>query len=216
MTAVSTKGTVVQIQNGALPGTPLTITAITKAKPPSISAVNTLAAGDVITFGTSTGFTELNGKTFVVGKTPTGAAFTLAGVDLTGSTGTMAAGITATAHPAGDFVNLCISELSIGASSVSDIDVGTLCGPATIAGPATLGSLTIGGYVDPADSGYIEVLAAEVDGKPRAFKITLPASAGYLLGLVTISSVSWGVPLSGAVSWSATASHNSQIKWVAP
>lgn len=212
MTAISTKGVIVQLQNGSLAGTVLVVTAISKTKPAVITAANNLEVGDVVTFGTSTGFSELNGKSFIV-TNPKVTEFSLAGTDLTKSPGPMSLGVTATAYPASDFVNLCLSQLNIGASTANPIDVGTLCGSATITGVPTLGQLTVGGYVDPSDPGYIEILAAEADGKPRVFKVLMPSNYGVLIGVVTIGSVSWTVPLQGGIAWSATASQNTQIRY---
>jgi hypothetical protein len=222
MTAISTKGITIGILNGNATGEVLDISDITKATAPVVTLNTPLAAapnaGDVVVFGTSTGFDELNGKTFLVASTPTPTTsdFTLAGIDLTDSEGAIAAGITATLYDSADFINLCLNQLDIGAATVNNIDVGTFCGPASITGQPQLGTLTIGGYVDPNDTGYQEIIKAEADGKPRVIIIEFPADYGYLVGLITIGSVSWDVPLEGGVGWTATASQNSQIRYIAP
>lgn len=216
MPAISTKGVNVFMQLGAATADALTVTAISKANPAVVTADNTvaqLAKGDIVTFGNQTGFTELNGKSFIV-TTASPTQVTIA-VDLTAATGTLdTTNVTADGYKlASDFVKLCLNQLDIGAASVNDINVGTFCGPATISGQPTLGSLTVGGYVDPADAGYLEVMKAELDGKPRAVVVELPANYGYLMGVVTIGSVSWAVPLEGGIAWTATASQNTQIRY---
>lgn len=222
MTAISTKGINIGILDGDASGTTLDISAITSVATPVVSLNTPLGSapnvGDVIVFGTTTGFDELNGKTFLVAETPAPTVndFALAGIDLSDSTGTLAAGITATIYSTTDFINLCLNQLDIGAATVNTIDVGTFCGPASITGQPQLGTLTIGGYVDPDDVGYAEVIKAERDGAPRVMLITFPADYGFLVGLITIGSVSFDVPLEGGIGWTATASQNSQIRYMNP
>lgn len=222
MTAISTKGIVIEIQSGDATGDVLDVSSITKADPPVVSLGTPLGAapnpGDVVMFGTTTGFDELSGKAFIVASTPTPAVdeFALTGIDLTDSSGVLAGGITATLYSVTDFVNLCLNQLDIGEATVNTIDAGTYCGPASLAGAPQLGSLTVGGYVDPNDSGYLEVLKAEEDGTPRVIRVSFPADYGYLMGIVTIGSVSWQVPLEGGIAWTATASQNSQIRYQLP
>lgn len=222
MTAISTKGITIGILNGNAVGEDLDISAITKTTAPVVTLGTDLAVapvpGDVVVFGTTTGFDELNGRTFLVNSTPTPTVseFALTGVDLTDSDGAIAAGITGTLYDSADFINLCLSQLDIGAATVNSIDVGTFCGPASITGQPQLGTLTIGGYVDPDDTGYQEVIKAEADGKPRVIVVEFPAEYGYLVGLITVGSVSWDVPLEGGIGWTATASQNSQIRYMNP
>ena len=222
MTAISTKGLTIQILDGDAVGTDLDISAITKADPPVVTLGTPLGGapnvGDVVVFGSTTGFDELNGRTFLVASTPTPtvSSFALAGIDLTDSDGVIAGGISATLYTVTDFINLCLSQLDIGAATVNPIDVGTFCGPASITGQPQLGTLTIGGYVDPNDTGYLEVIKAEQDNKPRVILVEFPADYGFLVGLVTIGSVSWDLPLEGGVGWSATASQNSQLRYMKP
>ena len=70
MTAVSTKGTVISISSGDAVPVDLTVTAVTPATTPDgltlITAANTAAAGDVVVFGSSTGFKALNNRAFPI------------------------------------------------------------------------------------------------------------------------------------------------------
>lgn len=222
MTAISTKGITIGIQSGDASGTSLDISAITAANPPVVSLGTPLGAaplvGDIVVFGSTTGFDELNGKAFLVADTPAPSVndFALAGVDLSSTSGAISGSITATLYSTTDFINLCLNQLDIGEATVNTVDVGTFCGPASITGQPQLGTLSIGGYVDPNDTGYAEVLKAEADGAPRVIVVEFPAGYGSLVGIVTVGSVSWQVPLEGGIAWTATCSQNSQIRYVAP
>lgn len=79
------------------PGTPISITGISKASAAVVTATNTVAVGDVVIFGTVTNMPEINGKIGIVQATPapTGTSFAV-NID---STGFAAAGTTGTATP---------------------------------------------------------------------------------------------------------------------
>jgi len=223
MTAISTKGIVIELLNGSASGDALDISAISAANPPVIDLTTPLGAapnvGDVVVFGSNTGFEELNGKSFLVGSdvTPTASQFSLAGIDLSSSTGAVGGSITATLYGSADFVSLCLSQLDIGESTTQSISTATFCDTASsVGGNPQLGNITIGGYVDPNDSGYQEVLAAEMDGANRVFKVRFPQDYGYLVGIVTVGSVSWQAPLEGGIAWTATMNQNTQIRYVNP
>lgn len=222
MVAISTKGIVIEIQSGSATGDDLDISSISKTAPSVVTLGTPLGAapnvGDVVVFGSSTGFDELNSKSFLVASSPTpdASSFGLTGTDLTASTGVLSGSATAKLYSTTDFISLCLSQLDIGEATVNTIDAATFCGPASLAGQPQLGQLTIGGYVDPNDVGYVEILKAEEDSKPRVIRIIFPADYGYLVGVVTINSVSWQVPLEGGIAWTASCSQNTQIRYQAP
>ena len=76
------------------PGTAITITAISKAVAAVVTAVNTLAVGDVVIFGAVTGMPEINGLIGIV-TVASGTSFTVA-ID---SSGFATAGTAGTASP---------------------------------------------------------------------------------------------------------------------
>lgn len=216
MAIVSTKGTKVFLTKAGAAGTVVTATAITKAKPAvvTVASVTGITAGDIIV-AVSTGFPELDGKTFVVQNVTTGGAntFELAGSDTTGSSGTFATG-TFTQYKPADKVEICLSSLTIDASSVSDISVATFCNPTgTVPGNPQLGGITLEGFIDITKDGYkeIQIAGAEVPSIARYLEVVLPSN-GYLVCKLNISSVSWTVPLEGSASYSATATQVEAIK----
>ena len=76
------------------PGSNISITAISKAVAAVVTAVNTLAVGDVVLFGAVTGMPEINGLLGIV-TVASGSSFTVA-ID---SSGFATAGTTGTATP---------------------------------------------------------------------------------------------------------------------
>lgn len=77
------------------PGSAISITAITKAVAAVVTAVNTLAVGDVVIFGAVTGMPEINGLIGIV-SVASGTSFTVGSID---SSGFATAGTTGTASP---------------------------------------------------------------------------------------------------------------------
>ena len=73
----------------------ITITAISKAISAVVTAVNTLAVGDVVIFGAVTGMPEINGLIGIV-SVATGSNFTVGNID---SSGFATAGTAGTASP---------------------------------------------------------------------------------------------------------------------
>ncbi len=77
------------------PGASISITAISKAVAAVVTAVNTLAIGDVVLFGAVTGMPEINGLIGIV-SVASGSSFTAGNID---SSGFATAGTTGTASP---------------------------------------------------------------------------------------------------------------------
>ena len=214
MPAVSTKGLSVYLHKGGIAATELIPTAITKAKPAvvTVAAVTGVTKGDVVKLET-TGFKELDGKTFVVGTVDTTAnTFELIGADTTASTGVLGANPKAHVYKAADQIKLCLSSIDFSTEQGGSVGVGTFCDPsASIATPpATAGSVTMAGYIDKADLGYGELLKAVEDGASRMLQIVLPQDQGYIVAPLALSSLGWTTPLEGAIGFTASGSLSSK------
>lgn len=215
MAAISTRGLEIYLVKGSATGTVLVPTAISSAKPAKVTVAATtgLVEGQLVNMA-GTAFPHLDGKQFVVGKI-TATDFELLGSDTTGSAATLGSTPKATAYANTDMELLCLSQLDIGAASTNQTSVATFCDPsAQIGGLPTPGQLTVGGYVDPTDKGMAELVAAEADAKARGILVKIPNSGGYLIGVVTVGTVSYTIPLEGAVGYSAIATQNTAIRYV--
>lgn len=202
MAILSTKGLTVQVQKGSATGTELTPTDISKAEPAVVTVADTtgMSQGDFVTMA-GTSFTELDGKQFIVGAV-TATTFELLGSNTTGSGATLGGTPTATYYTTADLQGLCLSSITVNNPEAGTISVGTFCNPgASVPGNPTAGSLTLSGYVDIQDQGYLELLTAEDDGLPRGLKITIPSN-GYLVASIIVGSVTWDLPLEGAAGYS--------------
>jgi hypothetical protein len=214
-TASSTKGTKVCVLKGASTATALTPTSITKAKPAvvTVAAVTGLSVGDLVSFPATgatgaTGISSLDGKSWVIGSIDaTAKTFTLAGSDTTTDTGTLAATPSINAYPnAANMLCLCLSSITFNPGEASTVSVATFCDP-TASIPSQVveaGTIDIGGYVDITDPGYIELLAAQADGKSRTWRVTLGNNQGYILFDGILSTLSLDIPLDGATAYSGT------------
>ena len=212
--AVSTKGLSIYLHKGGVAATELVPTAISKAKPAvvTVAAVAGVIKGDVVKLDT-TGFKELDGKTFVVGTVDAAAnTFELIGADTTASTGVLGANPKAHVYKAADQIKLCLSSIDFSTEAGGSVSVGTFCDPsASIATPATTaGTVTLNGFIDKADTGYAELLKAAEDGVARMIEIVLPQDQGYIVAPVTLSSIGWQTPLEGAIGFTASGSLGSK------
>ena len=209
MTAVATKGLAIYLHKGGVAATELVPTAISKAKPAVVTVASAagLTKGDVVKLET-TGFKELDGKTFVLGNVDTTAnTFELLGSDIpAGSTEVIGANPKAHVYKAADQIKLCLASIDFSTEAGGSVSVGTFCDPsASIATPATsAGTVTMTGYIDKADLGYDELLKAVEDGAARMLEIVLPQSQGYIVAPVTLSSIGWTTPLEGAIGFTAS------------
>lgn len=199
MAAKSTKGVEIYLSKGTATPTTVTYTAISKAKPAVVTGTTTgVTDGDVV-YVSGTGMTELDGKYFVVANK--GAAdFELAGSDTTGATAGGTGG-TIQHYAMGDLVKLCLSSLAINAEEPSVISTATYCNPSSSVPSQVVsaGTISFGAYVDTASADYLQLLEAEEDGNARVMKIVLPGN-GYLVAPVTVSSLSWDLPIDGAMA----------------
>jgi len=211
MTAKSSKGiSICMTGDTSLAGsfTELAVTAVSKASKAALTvAANPAKGGDVVTI-VGTGFPEIDGKTFVADTTSTATSLVLVGADTTNSTGTLTtASAKAKVFDKTNDTCLCLSSLAIATDTPGTIAVGTYCDPtASIPASATqAGTLSFGGYVDVNSTDYPALLKAVEDGKQRIIRINLPQSNGFIVAPVTISSITWDLPLDGAISFSGSA-----------
>ena len=205
MAVTNSKGLKVCITKDGATGTTLTPTAISKAKPASVTVTNTLTNGDVVTVS-GTGFPELDGKTFVVSGA-SGASFDLLGSDTTSSTGTLGSSPLVTAYAdATNMICLCLASLSVNSDQPGTIDVATFCDPtASIpSGVQAAGTFDFTGYVDTSSSDYPELLKAVEAGDTRQLRILLPGNNGYIVAPVKFSSMTYDLPIDGAVGYSGS------------
>lgn len=214
---INTKGVMVYLSKANGTPVPLVPTAITSAKPAvvTVASVAAIKPGDIVEVG-AVGFNELNNKLFVVGKvTALANTFELVGSNTTTTTGTLNSAPKMTVHTAADQVRLCLSGMDIAAPSTNEIDVSTFCKEGTLPGKVTPGTVSLSGYADKDDDGLAELIAADADGVSRFFQIVLPGTGnGYLVGQLTLSGLSFNVPLEGAVGFTLTGSQTERIRWV--
>lgn len=152
-------------------------TAITKAASAVVTATHDLAVGDYV-YIEGTGFTKLDGKVARVTAVTGTTAFTI-NIDTTTESGTF----TATGNEflpmyETDWTENCLSGLDVAGGASDSVSVGTFCNSAdALAGAASASTMTLTGFVDPADAGYIELQNASLDGLPRWFKFVMPQAA---------------------------------------
>lgn len=173
-TAISAQGTTVQI--GTTVGSAINITAISLTNPcrVTLASVTGLNKGDVLTFGSIVGTTQLNGNNYVVQYLePTTKILTLANLDATGFT-TYTSGGTATPVQWTKVAN--VRSYNGFDGSASEIDRTNFD---SIAKEFILGLFDPGQFAmevdqDNSDAGQIALMTAVVTGLIKNFKMTLP------------------------------------------
>jgi hypothetical protein len=201
MTAKSTKGVSICL-TGDVAATPQkTITAITAGTGSTVEveATGTFVKGDIVKFG-DVGFASLNNKAFAVTKVNAATGFEIGNVIL--GAGTLAATPNIEHFDTTDITCLCLSEFSMSVANPAVIDVSTYCGSASIPSAKTeAGTASAAGFLDVSDAGYKAIMAACEDGKERIVRVTL-GDNGYLIMPVTLSGLSFSLPLDGAQGYS--------------
>lgn len=218
MTARNSKGVTIEIVKSGATGTPITPTGASKADPAVVTtaATSNMVTGDLLKFESdSTGLPTLDGKYWVAGTVNADTDFEVLGADTTNDGGTFAAGSDITLFGPADMVVLCLSAFDISPESPTTISVGTFCDPtATLPGATTgAGTVSIAGYIDIADPGYLEILDWDESGGERQFRITLPGN-GYLVFTGTLANVNYDLPIDGAMGWNAEIALSSKIRHV--
>jgi hypothetical protein len=204
MAASSSKGVQICAATGA--GSAIIPAAVTKAKPAVLTVPSTTGAkaGDVVYIAANgTGFSEIDGKTWVLGAGSTATSFELLGSDTTASTGTLVVAPSITYYPPASMTCLCLSEFTFNPENPGTVSVATFCDPSATIPQATVsaGTVDIGGYVDITATDYKALLAMSLDNKKHDFRVTLPNN-GYIMFSGTLSSFNWAVPLDGAIAYS--------------
>ena len=92
--------------------------------------------------------------------------------------------------------------------------MGTFCEPeAVIANPVVeAGTISMSGYVDICDPDYQALYECYEAKDQRYLKIDLGDAGGWLVVPVTCLSMSWSVPLEGAVGWTIEFAKGSATK----
>ena len=211
MAGKSSKGVVMYLSDGSDP-TEMPITAVSNAAPAVITVTGVAAdvpIGSVVKVN-DTGFPELDGKYFPVSSAVDAAGsvqVTLTGSDTTASTAVLRAEATLDVWVGGAMTKLCLSSFAFNTETPAAVSVGTYCDPsASIPGSVTTaGTVTLAGYIDKDDAGYVEILEAVEDGKERVFSIILPQEQGEIIAPLTLSAVTWDIPLSdGGMAFTAS------------
>lgn len=170
--------TAISAQNSAFylagtPGSSITITGITKAVAAVCTATNTLAVGDVVSFGSVTGMPEILGLLGIV-NAATGTSFTV-NID---SSGYATAGTTGAALPQTWVEVGNVKDYSGFDGSVSELDKTNMRSNAMeyAAGLQDFGSFSINIDVDNSDAGQLALRAQKTAASTKAFKLVLPNS----------------------------------------
>lgn len=186
------------------------ITSVTATNPCVITSTNDARKGDLVTIA-GTGSPLLDGKTFVAGPNTSSTEIELIGADLEGQE--LPSVFTGTASTYSDVTCLCLNALAINAETPGTVSVATYCDP-TASIPSVVvqaGTLTFGGYVDVTAEDYPALLDAEEDGLQRIIRIELPGN-GYIVAPLTISQLTWDLPLDGAIAFTGTGTLGSKPK----
>lgn len=213
-TAYSTKGQAAYVLKGSATAASLTPTAISKAAPAVVTVASTtgLSVGDIIVIPATgsvgaTGFSEIDGKAWVIGSVPNATTFTLLGSDTAASTATLA-GSPSIAHYANatKMVSVCFGEITLNPETPNQIAVATFCDPtATITSQVVgAGTVEISGYVDISDTGYQELNLAYKDAVARKWLVKMASGQGYILMDGALAALNIGMPLDGAYAFTGT------------
>lgn len=214
MSARSTKGLKIYLSKGSAKPNELTPTAITSAKPAVVTCTATGVKDGDLVFVNGTGMPSLDNRLFVVSGA-TGTSITLVGSDSTADTYAAGGSETVKHYAMSDMERLCLSSITVNTDEPGTISVATYCdSTATLPAPSTsAGSVNLAGFVDITSTDYLELLAAAEDGTERMMMIALPNN-GYLVAPITLSSISWDLPLEGAIAWSGTGALGSAFRHI--
>ena len=196
---VSTTITAVTIQTSMQSNTKLTV-----------SSTTGLVVGQAM-YVQNTGFSELDGYGYIIGAVDaTAKTVEILGATTFGSTNVLnsLAGFTPTlfAFKSNLMVPLSLSTIQMTKDATPSISVATFDSPtATIVGTNTsAGTGTLTGFVDVSSASYDAIYDAEADALKRFLVVKLPKD-GWIVVPLVISTVTWELPLSGAMGFTATA-----------
>ena len=181
--------------------TPTAIAAVagTASSPPdvTITVANTAVAGEVVKFG-DVGYPSLNNKSFVI-TSATATDFVIGNVVL--GSGALSATPKISHFLESEMKCMCLSEFTISTAAPAVIDTSTYCGSSSIpSAKVEAGTASAAGYVDTTDAGFLAILDAIENGGERILRIALGEN-GYIVAPVTLSGLSYTLPLDGAQSY---------------
>jgi hypothetical protein len=196
------QGTSIAITTAFATASPaVTITAITRANPPVVSATgHGLVEGNVVEFNDVVGMTELNGRRFVVGDV-TANTFELADVDAT-AYGAYTSGGTVLEAAFSNFCELTGYNRQGGASA--EIDVTTICstGQEFLLGLPDFGTTQIDYNFAPEVGVQQAIEAAYRSGELIAVRVTLPNGGGERIQMGYVQQTSETASVGGV--WTAS------------
>lgn len=210
--AKSSKGVAMYLSKGEAAKSTVVPTAISNADPTVVTAP--APTGDVTAYelgqivrAIDTGFPELDGLYFTISEVTPPGTFTLLGADTTASTGVLSAAPEMEVYDAGDLVKMCLNNFAFNLETPGTVPAGTYCNPsATLPALATsVGTATLGGWIDVDDEAYEELLKAKDDGFTRVFSIVLPQAQGEIIAPIIVTGITWDIPLDGGMAFTATA-----------
>lgn len=172
------KGSNAKFQVASAAGSPKSITGITKASPPIVTATgHGFTQGQIVIIDSVVGMTELNGRAFVVDLTATGASpttnkFALKGIDSTNYTAWSSGG-TATAQTMTTVGG--VLEVSGFSGSSAEIDVTQIDSTAKeyVMGLQDFGDATLRIFQSPSDAGQQRIRALRASAAKAAYSVTL-------------------------------------------
>ena len=96
--------------------------------------------------------------------------------------------------------------LTVNSDQPGTIDVATFCDPtASIpSGVQAAGTFDFTGFVDVSATDYPELVKAVEAGDTRQLRIYLPGNNGYIVAPVKFSSISYDLPIDGAVGYAGS------------
>jgi hypothetical protein len=186
MAKFSTRGSKVYIESGDVARVPDVITAATATKPVTVTptTIGSFSDGDIVIMS-GTGMPSIDDRAFVVTNI-TASEFDLCGSN--GSNDVAATGGTATPRVVDtDMVLACANTFAVTPDTPPVIDATTFCSVEQFIGEATPGNMTLGGFVDACDPGYLELEEAGEEGQERVVGIEFPKAKGWILCVVYVS-----------------------------
>lgn len=183
MARESTIGSVFKLET-APAGTPVDITAITKAAKAVVTATHALSIGAFVVFD-GTNFRSLDTMTAHRVSAVTGTTAFTVDTDTTDEAGTFDTDGT---FREVDTVEICFAEFGNEPTTPGEIDVTTMCDleRRNVAGLSSPGNATFGGPLDLSDAGQQELMTARKDGLTRnLIWITRGGQTGIMAGTVS-------------------------------
>lgn len=204
MSASTTIGLETYLSKAATVHVTQVISAITKAKPAVVTTTGSAAvAGDIVKI-TGSGWSQLDGKYFVVGGTVSATGYSLIGSDTALASGTASATTSGKIFKKAEMVKMCLATIDPATEAAGTTSVGTFCDPsATVPAISQAGTLTMTGFVE-LQSYYDELTLAAEDSTERVLNIILPQGLGNIIAPTILSTIGWQLPVDGAIGFTST------------